>query len=561
MIRTKPCTSLLRVFPSVQWVQQQQRSTSSDQQRSTDRSTTVDSAATSISSKKDPNLLQVLEIPVSTLKDVQNSSVLYTRHHQPNDDNVAHGGTNSTVAPPPSGTTRWTSQPVTTQKCVTGGGSTTTILDQPLSIQQFSRNTVSLFLPAQFPKSVAPGYIGFASLCFSASIAGSAAMVLSTQTLLLAVGIVGQNVHEASIMAGAFNWVMKDFVGQLGGVVFASQMGKTRAFDTDPKRWRMVAAMALDGATLLEIVSPLFPSALVLPVASVANIGKNIGFLTASASRAALHQAVAISGNLGDVTAKAGSQSIMASLIGTTLGIGLSSLLGHDTYNFAIGFLGLTTIHQGCNYLSLRYIPLAHFNRQRLLLVLDTYLVTSASTKPENGIITAEVLNPTEIASLERFFPLVPNMESSSKEWLRIGASLVDVCPNPTQLEHLLALTPGASYLICVRDDHHNNIGNNNQQKGIDLVYFEGGTGVDVIRGMYHACLLRQALASTTTTTTTTTTSVNTSSEDDQQIRRTHEIAVQNFPHLLEQLHTAGWKTDSDVTTVECSTAYRLHII
>ena len=111
-------------------------------------------------------------------------------------------------------------------------------------------------------------------------------------------------------------------------------MGKTRAFDADPKRWRMVAAMALDGATLLEILSPLFHSSMVLPVASIANVGKNIGFLTASASRAALHQSLAISGNLGDVTAKSGSQSIMASLMGTTVGIGLSSLLEHDTFNF-----------------------------------------------------------------------------------------------------------------------------------------------------------------------------------------------------------------------------------
>ena len=137
-------------------------------------------------------------------------------------------------------------------------------------------------------------------------------MVLSTQTLLLAVGIAGSNAKEASIMAGALNWVLKDFVGQLGGVLFASQMGKTRAFDTDPKRWRILAALALDSATFIEILSPLFHTSLVLPVASVANIGKNIGFLTASASRAAIHQSLAIKGNLGDVTAKSGSQAIMA---------------------------------------------------------------------------------------------------------------------------------------------------------------------------------------------------------------------------------------------------------
>jgi len=74
-----------------------------------------------------------------------------------------------------------------------------------------------------------------------------------------------------------------------------SQAGTRSAkFDADPKKWRMVVALALDAATLLEIMSPLVPSVLVLPIGSVANIGKNIGFLTASASRAALHQSLAI---------------------------------------------------------------------------------------------------------------------------------------------------------------------------------------------------------------------------------------------------------------------------
>jgi hypothetical protein len=81
--------------------------------------------------------------------------------------------------------------------------------------------------------------------------------------------------------------------------------------------------------------------------------------LTASASRAAFHQSLAITGNMGCVTAKAGSQSIMASLIRTTVGIGLSSLLAHDTYSFAMGFCVLTVIHQGCNYISLKSVPLA----------------------------------------------------------------------------------------------------------------------------------------------------------------------------------------------------------
>jgi hypothetical protein len=52
-------------------------------------------------------------------------------------------------------------------------------------------------------------------------------------------------------------------------------------------------------------------------MASIANVGKNVSFLAASASRAAIHKTFAIHENLGDITAKTGSQWTMASVLGT----------------------------------------------------------------------------------------------------------------------------------------------------------------------------------------------------------------------------------------------------
>ena len=65
----------------------------------------------------------------------------------------------------------------------------------------------------------------------------------------------------------------------------------------DPKRWRMVSAISLDCANLVEVITPLFPS-LFLPLASLANVGKNISWLASSASRAGIHGSFALSGNL-----------------------------------------------------------------------------------------------------------------------------------------------------------------------------------------------------------------------------------------------------------------------
>lgn len=66
---------------------------------------------------------------------------------------------------------------------------------------------VQHFLPANYPQSVCPSYATYASYCFASSIAGSAAMVISTQALLVAVGVGNSS---AAPMAAALNWVMKD---------------------------------------------------------------------------------------------------------------------------------------------------------------------------------------------------------------------------------------------------------------------------------------------------------------------------------------------------------------
>lgn len=388
-----------------------------------------------------------------------------------------------------------------------------------LSLQQ---NVITYFLPDRYPDSVAPGYARFAGCCFCASIAGSAAMVLSTQTLLLAVGVVGSS-GQASVMAGALNWVLKDGIGQLGGVWFASRMSQAGSskFDADPKRWRIVAALSLDAATLLEIVSPLVPSVWVLPIASIANIGKNIGFLTASASRAALHQSLAIRGNLADVTAKSGSQSLAAGLLGTTVGIGLSPILG-DVTHFAMGFVCLSAIHQGCNYLGLKAVPLFNFNRRRLHIFMDEYVATGS------------ILSPSQVAERENFVPVIS--KDDSKKWLLIGKRLSEVCPGgPEQLQPLLELLRNEKYVI-------NLVGGR-----VHLVFHQQDTsGEDLIRGMLHAHILHDQYSS---------------DQPMEAVALSYSVVRKTMDDLLDGMHEEGWKTGIEFTSIESSKARRFDVL
>ena len=86
------------------------------------------------------------------------------------------------------------------------------------------------------------------------------------QSLLYAIGLGAGSIP----LAAALNWVIKDGLGQLGGVIYAGMM--SNRFDSDPKKHRMVSGLALQGATLLEILTPLFPGYFLL-LASVSNVG------------------------------------------------------------------------------------------------------------------------------------------------------------------------------------------------------------------------------------------------------------------------------------------------
>ena len=381
--------------------------------------------------------------------------------------------------------------------------------------------SVSHFLPSGYPHSVADGYSKFASYNFVACIASSAGMVLSTQALLFAVGIVGSTSASAGggILAGTLNWIVKDGVGQFGGVWFASRLGKYRnQLDANPKQWRIVGALCLDLGGVLETLSPsLIVASLggILPVACLANVLKNVGFLSVGASRAVLHQALSRDENLGDVTAKAGSQSTASSLVGTGIGIGISMMLGDSLFEQTTSyllpaFLGLGIIHQVGNYMALRHVPLTHFNLDRLNMVLEEYC------KDEGG----RILSPTEISEQEDVLSFI-RIKRNTNKWLRIGSS-VEELGGPEFV--MIALEEYGNENFILQYD-----GNSAGGKA-HLTFLEDATGEHIIRGMYHAYAIRNNLA-----------------EVDASA-------------ILNRLRGVGWNLDTNVVRIEPERACRLKI-
>ncbi|EDQ93134.1 uncharacterized protein MONBRDRAFT_5446 [Monosiga brevicollis MX1] len=206
----------------------------------------------------------------------------------------------------------------------------------------------------------------------------TASGVLSMQALLYAAGLGAGSVP----LAAAINWVLKDGLGQLGGVLYGTLFGPR--FDRDPKRQRFWSLVALQGANLTELLIPLVPH-LFLPLASAANIAKNISFLASSATRAQMHASFVRRANLGDITAKIGAQSIGASVVGTALGIFVSTHTGSDVTNIIPAFVPLALACLYFNHLSSKHVVLSTLNEQRLELAMHPWLQDLASPDQTYG--------------------------------------------------------------------------------------------------------------------------------------------------------------------------------
>jgi len=101
--------------------------------------------------------------------------------------------------------------------------------------------------------------------------------------------------------SAAYTWVLKDGLGQLGGILFAGRYGTN--FDEDIKKWRFLSMLTLNASIFMEIMTLKCPQHFLL-LASIANVGKNICFLLASASRGSINMRFAKKNNMGDISGK-----------------------------------------------------------------------------------------------------------------------------------------------------------------------------------------------------------------------------------------------------------------
>ncbi|CAO3571691.1 unnamed protein product [Mortierella alpina] len=422
------------------------------------------------------------------------------------------------------------------------------------------QTALAVFLPKGYPESVTPNYWPFAKWQFAHNVAGSVTAVISTQSLLFAMGLGAGSIP----MAAALNWIIKDGLGQLGGVVYASFVSDK--FDSEPKRFRFQATVAMQGANVLELLTPLWPGSF-LVIASISNIGKNMAWLASSATRAQMNKTFALRDNLGDITGKSGSQTTAAGLVGTGLGVVIAALMSYVSEDptvlplvpMCLTFLPFSIFNIYSNYRSSHYVTTPSLNVPRAETVF--YGILRELVLEKEGYSKE---NPTVahlVQQLERLVPAPMEVAHNEvfvtgfKSPFPIGLEIEPVISRFTcQGEGAEALDRAFRQLDFVQKepyyimaDESIRSGKGHGRRKLVIWFDKKAKGKDLIQGFYHACAARMLLTQQEASVHNASAS-RAAPEDSpwaKAIGLAHHQAIETVPRLVEVMNQKGWDTDS----------------
>lgn len=191
-------------------------------------------------------------------------------------------------------------------------------VDSDMHLSWLPKIVKDFVLPAGFPDSVSDDYLEYILLQFPTNVTGWICHTLVTSSLLKAVGVGSFSGTTAAASAAAIRWVSKDGIGALGRLFIGGRFGNL--FDDDPKQWRLYADFIGSTGSIFDLSTQLYP-AYFLPLASLGNFAKAIGRGLRDPSFRVIQNHFAISGNLGEVSAKEEVWEVAAELVGLSLGI------------------------------------------------------------------------------------------------------------------------------------------------------------------------------------------------------------------------------------------------
>ncbi|XP_073266834.1 protein root UVB sensitive 3 isoform X2 [Populus alba] len=360
---------------------------------------------------------------------------------------------------------------------------TATITTSPyLSIQRSGsrfnhvwRRILQAFVPEGFPSSVTPDYAPFQVWDSLQGLSTYIRTMLSTQALLSAIGV-GEK--SATVIGATFQWFLRDLTGMLGGILFTFYQGSD--LDSNAKMWRLVADLMNDLGMLMDLLSPLFPSAFIF-VVCLGSLSRSFTGVASGATRAALTQHFALQNNAADISAKEGSQETVATMIGMALGMILARITMGLPLAIWFSFLSLTVFHMYANYRAVGCLALTSLNIERSAILFQHFMETG------------QVLSPEQVSRMEHVLPTwITSWSSKKVKLLHANVHLgvrVSSLDHQEMKEALLSAVSHylkAKYLLVER-------------KGIiDVIMHKNSTASDVLQSFIHALVMAKLMQKST---------------------------------------------------------------
>ncbi|XP_011018620.1 PREDICTED: protein root UVB sensitive 3 isoform X1 [Populus euphratica] len=388
---------------------------------------------------------------------------------------------------------------------------TATITASPyLSIQRSGsrfnhvwRRVLQAFVPEGFPSSVTPDYAPFQVWDSLQGLSTYIRTMLSTQALLSAIGV-GEK--SATVIGATFQWFLRDLTGMLGGILFTFYQGSD--LDSNAKMWRLVADLMNDLGMLMDLLSPLFPSAFIF-VVCLGSLSRSFTGVASGATRAALTQHFALQNNAADISAKEGSQETVATMIGMALGMILARITMGLPLAIWFSFLSLTVFHMYANYRAVGCLALTSLNIERSAILFQHFMETG------------QVLSPEQVSRMEHVLPTWITSWSSKKVKLlhanvRLGVRVSSL--DHQEMKEVL-LSAGshylkAKYLLVER------------KRIIDVIMHKNSTASDVLQSFIHALVMAELMQKSTSVYL----------ESQSWMDKHYEV-------FLQKLSSLGWKT------------------
>jgi len=395
------------------------------------------------------------------------------------------------------------------------------------------------FLKRNFvPDGVTPSYYRFIKWRVIQRFINSIVHVLGTQSLLMGLGIKSK---KSLGLSAVLNWVLKDALGKVVRLVWASYMG--RKFDSDAKRWRFRSSIVYAIGNAMEIITYVQPQFFLL-YATLANCFKQISFLTSSSTRTAIYNSFRTAENIADITAKGEAQVAVVDLLGILAGVLLSSAVGMQVKNVVGVYSLLQIIEIFCLHRMINAVEFRVLNFERLLQLVQTFVVSSSNTTTTKEEV--QMPTPTEMAKTERIF-LPP--ERLGRRQIAFG-SLSRARLSPSEVDTLLTMFQSERFMLVVGENikkkKRRQYRRKQQQEaamiGIEenchIVLHVDATNMDIVKATLALTILRQSMSQKQKKEKN---SSLRSSDCWEEIRTAHSQCQTWFPFLLQKMSEKGW--------------------